>query len=256
MRAVFNFFKFPAGEVHCKVETLGNFVFENIEKDENLSDYLFRVFMALSTPGAPKRLILPYLAYSRQDRPTSIVEPFSLKVLGKLLNTFNLEEVLTFDVHSDVAFGCVDNLRNFGIEAILRSTGVLESHKDFTLVIPDNGALKKLDGLPFKDQVIGRKHRDTSTGRLEFRGIDGDVHGKNCLIVDDICDGGGTFIMLSKALYEAGASSVELFVTHGIFSKGLQVLLDSGIRKVYTTDSFFQEEEEVKTVFNLRRLIV
>ena len=195
-------------------------------------------------------LILPYLPYSRQDRPTSQEEPFSLKVFGQLLNTFNLKSVRTLDVHSDVAYGCINNLYNVPIEKILIFLGFNKTHKDYTLVIPDAGAFKKLHNLPFGNKVIAMKERNIETGRLDFKGFYGDVKGKNCLIVDDICDGGGTFTALSQALLKAGAESVELFVTHGIFSKGLQVLLDSGIEAVYTTDSFFQKPEANKHVYS------
>jgi len=62
------------------------------------------------------------------------------------------------------------------------------------------------------------------------------------MIVDDICDGGATFILLAKELYAAGAKEVNLFVTHGIFSKGLIPLYEAGIKRIFTQDGEASEE--------------
>jgi ribose-phosphate pyrophosphokinase len=88
--------------------------------------------------------------------------------------------------------------------------------------------------------VYCNKKRDPETGKLDgFSIYDYDPNpnsnGTELLIVDDICDGGGTFVGLAKKLREAGAKKVHLFVTHGIFSKGVPL---EGIDTIYTTDSF------------------
>ncbi len=248
-------FKFPAGEVHPKLKLNGDltklalFLGEN----DNLNDLVMEILLSASM-NKGKKYFIPYLPYSRQDRLTDDGGPFSLKAFGAMLNLFGLDEVKTLDVHSDVAFACIDNLVNVSIEEILLEFKFDKSHKHSTLVIPDAGAYKKLSKLSmFKNQVIGKKTRDTSTGELVFKGIDGNVKGEDCLVVDDICDGGGTFIALAKELFEAGANSVELFTTHGIYSKGEQVLFDAGIRQLYTTSSFFQKEVPHKTVYDVLR---
>ncbi|CCJ77069.1 Ribose-phosphate pyrophosphokinase [Cronobacter muytjensii 530] len=68
--------------------------------------------------------------------------------------------------------------------------------------------------------------------------MDGDVKDKAVLIVDDLCDAGGTFIGSAQVLRDAGARSVSLYVTHGVFSKGVENLLNNGIDQLYTTTSF------------------
>lgn len=78
--------------------------------------------------------------------------------------------------------------------------------------------------LPF---IHGEKVRDQSTGRITSYEVVGNPKGKRVLIVDDICDGGATFITLAKALLGQGATEVHLFVSHGIFSKGTRVLFDA-----------------------------
>lgn len=238
---MFEYFKFPAGEVHCRLQ---DWVFESetlykeFDGKESLNDYIMSLLMVADVHKF-KRLFLPYLPYSRQDRPTSKNEPFSLKVLGKVLATANFPEIVTMDVHSDAAFGCVDNLRNIAIEDILDLCEYGNSYGK-TLVIPDQGAWKRLKNVSdsFGNSVICVKERNTETGYLTIKQVVGDYYKRKCLIVDDICDGGATFIQLATELLNNGAEEVNLFVTHGIFSKGIQVLRDAGINQIFTTDSF------------------
>lgn len=186
------------------------------------------------------RLVLPYIPYGRQDRACASGEAFSLSVFAKLLNTAKFDRVTTWDVHSDVSF-LIDRLVNKSQTALYARR--LDFSKYDALVSPDAGArdkvadLGKSNGLPV---IRGYKSRCPETGNLTGFGYFGDimrVNGANLLIVDDICDGGGTFLGLAKELLEGGAASVDLLVTHGIFSKGLGLLLDNGISNIYTTNS-------------------
>jgi len=116
------------------------------------------------------------------------------------------------------------------------------------LVSPDAGANKKVlkvaqqyKGL---DIIYCDKKRDTRTGKITDTIVHpghGSIRNKKLLIVDDICDGGMTFIKIAEAMNSFGPEAIYLYVTHGIFSKGYQVLFDAGIDKIYTTDSFKQD---------------
>lgn len=242
------YFKFPTGEVHCKMDESSDILF--VPPQENLNDYLMTVMLACEAydrfrEGKPFDLLLPYLPYSRQDRPTSVEEPFSLRVVGNMINSVPHNRVITVDVHSDVAYACVDRLINIGPEHIWLSE--LNPQSD-VLVIPDQGAYKKLSKLSahFNDPVICIKQRDTSTGRLKLREVIGNVRDRDCVIVDDICDAGGTFKMIAERLLEMGVRSLTLMVTHGIFSKGVEVLQEAGFTRVFATDSFPQHSPFVK----------
>jgi ribose-phosphate pyrophosphokinase len=253
----FDFFKFPAGEVHCKtsrkdpllqcLEGPDSMEMVYIPLEGNLNDHLMKVLLVTNTQKrkfGKQTLFLPYLPYSRQDRPTSEDEPFSLEVIGDILNLQEYSKVYTLDAHSDVAYGCVNNLVNIGPEWVIRAAESIrstnQSFKEKILVIPDQGAYKRLSKLThlFKDHVITIKKRNEATGHLVIKEVVGDVDDQDCLIVDDICDGGMTFTLLAKELFDRGAKSVELVVSHGIFSKGLQPLIQAGISRIYTTDSF------------------
>jgi len=195
-------------------------------------------------------LQLGYTPYARQDRVCNRGEALSIKVFCELINSLNFDEVTVIDPHSDVTPALLNNVTDvIGQERIISLEKNLTDRltaNELTLVSPDAGATKKTEkiskyfgGLPI---IQGVKNRDLSTGELSGFGIfcdKGVVEDKDLLIVDDICDGGGTFLGLAKVLKEHGARSVELYVTHGIFSKGVDILLDSYIDVVYTTNTWY-----------------
>jgi ribose-phosphate pyrophosphokinase len=128
-----------------------------------------------------------------------------------------------------------------------------------TLISPDAGASKKtvkiaeyFNGEP--EVIQAQKLRNLKTGEIVKTEILGDVKGKKVLIADDICDGGRTFIELAKVLKNQGAIEVSLFITHGIFSKGLEVF-EGLIDTIYTTDSF-RPKSEFKNNSNIKLIII
>jgi len=113
---------------------------------------------------------------------------------------------------------------------------------DAVVIAPDKGATARVrdmvKGSPWFTVVQCLKDRDPATGRIGGVVVQDPsrVAGKTCIIVDDICDGGATFVALARVLRDHGATAVHLYVTHGIFSKGLPL---DGIDKVYTTNSYW-----------------
>lgn len=186
-------------------------------------------------------LELYYCPYARQDRVCNYGESFSLKVFASLINAQEYVEVIMYDPHSDVAPALINNSVVVSVDEIIDEVGFdLIRDIDF-LVSPDAGANKKV----FKvgqlleiPAIRADKIRDLKTGQITDTEVYcGDLTGKKVLIIDDIIDGGRTFVELAKKLKEKGAE-VELFATYGIFSKGRQVLLDSGISKITTFKEF------------------
>ena len=172
-------------------------------------------------------------------------EAFSLKVVARLINGLGYDRVFTCDPHSDVTPALVEILHIVSQLEMVRSHPGLRPHfygKLLAIVSPDAGAIKKAFsvakhiGLPL---VTASKIRNVETGAITHTEIQNpnQVEGLDALIVDDICDGGRTFIELAKALRAQGASRVYLYVTHGIFSQGLGVF-DGLIDAIFTTDSF------------------
>jgi ribose-phosphate pyrophosphokinase len=183
-------------------------------------------------------LRLDYVPYARQDRVCNQGEPLSIKVFADLLNSCGFSDVCIMDPHSNVTPALIDNCSICDQWNIIKESSLIGDIKSGKLVpvAPDKGATAKVEMLGF-DYIQGNKVRDLATGKLSGFSFQGDVVGKNLIIIDDICDGGGTFIGLTKVLLEAGAASVDLYVTHGIFSKGREILHEGGIRNIYTKET-------------------
>jgi ribose-phosphate pyrophosphokinase len=191
-------------------------------------------------------LVIPYLPYARQDRVCNPGEAFSVKVMCDLINSQNYNKVTTVDLHSDVPGALLDNHRNVNnISSILYEYFTPEKElKDVILISPDAGSLKKCykfaKGWEVSNVIRADKVRDVKTGQVtDTKVYCHDLQGKEVLIVDDICDGGRTFIELAKKLKEKNAGKISLYVTHGIFSKGFGVF-DGLIDHIYTTNSFYE----------------
>ena len=218
--------------------------------DGGLHDNLFHVAQVLDivrnlNPRIKTTLYIPYTPYARADRHMVDRDSFGLQVYTTALNKLNFDKVVIVDPHSDVAPALINNCKVISQADVIATDPVTSwfSTKDFLLVSPDAGSLKKIGkvaSLLKRDVVVLGKDRDVTDGRITNTRILGDssiVNGRDCIIVDDICDGGGTFIAAAQALYSAGANSVELFVTHGIFSRGLSPLVDAGFTRIITTNS-------------------
>ncbi|SFE32246.1 ribose-phosphate pyrophosphokinase [Phytobacter palmae] len=195
-------------------------------------------------------LELAWLPWARQDRHMVNGDSFALKVFANQLNVLNFDKVFLLDPHSDAAAAAINNSVVIAQETCLMKSETLRqaiSTGKLTLVAPDAGALKKIHNVAkasgARDYAILTKERDVATGNLTgFALVSGDVAGKDVLIVDDLCDAGGTFIGSAQVLRDAGARSVSLYVTHGVFSKGVENLLNNGIDAIYTTTSFASSE--------------
>lgn len=173
-------------------------------------------------------LHLPYLPYARQDRVMNKGESLAIKVYCDFINNLNFNTVKVDDCHSDVGIALLNNVTND--QSFIPE--VQELNFD-VLVAPDAGSLKKIykyAKILNKPAIRADKERDVKTGNITGTVVYGDVEGKKVLIMDDICDGGRTFIELAKVLYAKGAKDVTLYVTHGVFSYGKQVLHDVGIK--------------------------
>lgn len=209
--------------------------------------HLAQLVDLLRTGAHPDIILdLPYLPYGRQDKKISNTSTFALRTFGYLLMDFDFAEVHVLDPHSEV-LGDYVNLRPIYPEKQLKEA-VRRSSADL-VCYPDSGAFNKYSkvyhGFPI---VHASKVRDGLTGDILSTDLIGDVKGKNVMIVDDICDGGATFIALSKVLKQNGAENVDLFVSHGLFTKGLKPLLEAGIRNIFTAKGTVSRVHDTHTI--------
>jgi ribose-phosphate pyrophosphokinase len=172
----------------------------------------------------------PYVPYARQDRVCAPGEALSIKVFADILNSLHFKSVKVNDVHSDVSLALINNVTNIPAEVNL--TPYLPSIYKYSkpvLVAPDAGSIKKVLKVAQThnfEMVRADKIRDVETGEIKDTVVYTDHLGKqSVLVVDDICDGGRTFIELGKELKTKTNGNLSLYVTHGIFSKGLDELL-------------------------------
>lgn len=240
----FKLFTFPDGQPHFILETYErDFLSVTIETAIRNPSELFEVELVSSvlrqSGYAEVNLDIRYLMGARMDRAIDSLQPDTLSIVAKVLNSCGFSQVRILDAHSETATRLIrgsENILPYG--AVRQAKRAFQAKLACQLVAPDKGAVNRVQRL-FPNGYVVRceKIRDMQTGKLSgFRCLDESVVADcDCLIVDDICDGGGTFSGVAKVLHDAGARHVSLFVTHGIFSKGLPL---DGIYKVFTTDSY------------------
>lgn len=236
--------KFPAGEIYVKVDVPIGTRAVRINSRFNGSDDLMTILMsvdALQRQGVKYiELFLPYLPYSRQDRVCNRGEAYSVKVLAWML-VQAVDKVITYDVHSNVPLSIMDHklkVLNNVREVHDFVQFVLPQGKKLALICPDAGMAKKAERLfetgQFDTIVYCSKQRKNGTVVI------GDIHnnlmGMTAVVVDDICDGGATFIELGKKLRERHVDEMHLFVSHGIFSNGVGKLKEM-YKYIGTTNS-------------------
>jgi ribose-phosphate pyrophosphokinase len=242
----FKQFTFPDGQRHFELQLSEfDFPYVTIETAIRNGDELLDILLAkqvLTNNGYTVSLDIRYLLGARMDRFITNRQPFTLEVVARVINSAGFKAIRVLDPHSEVS---LRYLRAKPVYPVAAARSVLAhySSEDTVIIAPDTGATERtnrLVRLATRDDfriTQGSKVRDIRTGNLSgFSVYDPSViKDKKCLIVDDICDGGGTFIGLAKVLLGHGAKQVDLFVTHGIFSKGGKL---EGITEIFTTDSY------------------
>ena len=257
--------KFPGGEVGVALQPVSDMIrVDSVEIMASMtsSDEFMQLIMFLDAVkrqfiGAKIRLGLPYLPYARQDRVCNPGESLSISVIARILNSYDLDEIRLLDVHSDVSLALINNVSHV-TQAAFWANVVKASGVD-VLIAPDAGAAKKIYDLHklgvTTEVVIANKRRDPNGKIVDFTIDHAAIKDKRAMIIDDICDGGATFIEVANAC-KGVVKSLDLAVTHGIFSRGfdhVKVHFD----KVYTSDSVYGDDQEtvchdatvIKTVY-------
>lgn len=183
-----------------------------------------------------KKLIIPYLMGARYDRLMVTGDSFDLEVIAGLINGIEFEKVYLYDVHSEVSLDLIHNAVNITNENLVKAY-----KKDKAMMIcPDKGAAKKIkrysdwnDNLT--DTVYCNKSRDLTNGKINLQVVEPEeCNNRNCVIIDDLCDGGGTFLAIAQQIQPA---HLTLIVTHGIFSKGFTEL-EKVFDEIMVSDSY------------------
>ncbi len=200
--------------------------------------------------------VIPYFGYARQDRKPGPRTPISAKLVANMISRAGADRVLTLDLHALQIQGFfdipTDNL--FGAPVMVKDIKERFDTEKLMVVSPDVGGvvrardLAKRIGAPL---AIVDKRRDRP-GESEVMNVIGDVSGRDCIMVDDIVDSGGTLCNASDALLKHGANEVNAYITHGVLSgNAVPRMTDSSLNSVSISDSI-QPTEEVMNARNIR----
>ena len=224
--------------------------------NDNLMELLIMIDAARRSSARRITAGLPYFGYARQDRKPGPRSPISAKLVANLITEAGADRVLTMDLHAGQIQGFfdipTDNL--FAMPTLARDIKERYEKGSLMVVSPDVGGVvraralaKRLDAL----LAIVDKRRDRP-GESEVMNIIGDVSGKDCLLVDDIVDSGGTLCNAADAMLANGANSVTAYITHGVLSGGAAArIADSKLRELVITDSI-RATPEVQAAPNIR----
>lgn len=211
-------------------------------QDKNLMQ-LFLLINAVRSMGAANlRIVIPYLAYARQDKQFKSGEPLSIKVIISILERLGVDEVYTIDIHEPKV------LKHFNIRSIDLSAMSLFGEyfkkmglKNPLVIAPDDGAIHRAEAVSRvlgSDYISFEKFRDKDTGEItmEYRKLD--VEGRDTIIIDDIISTGGTMIKTIQMIKKQGGGEVFAAATHTILiGEAKSKILAAGATDIIGTDT-------------------
>ena len=202
--------------------------------------------------------VIPYFGYARQDRRTKARTPISAKLVANLIAEAGIDRVLTLDLHAAQIQGFfdipVDNLYAAPVFALDIKHHFKGKMDDIMVVSPDVGGVARARELAKRINAplsIVDKRRE-KPGEVAEMTVIGNVEGKKCIIVDDLCDTAGTLCKAAEHLIEAGASEVHAYISHGVLSgPAVERITNSVMTSLVITDSI-EPTAAVKAAPNIR----
>jgi ribose-phosphate pyrophosphokinase len=225
--------------------------------NDNLMELLIMADALRRSSAARITAVIPYFGYARQDRRTKARTPISAKLVANLIVEAGIERVLTMDLHAAQIQGFfdipVDNLYASPLFALDIANNMADLSR-VTVVSPDVGGVARARELA---QRIGAElaivdKRRNKPGEIAEMSVIGNVQGRCCIIVDDICDTAGTLCKAADVLIEAGAEEVHSYITHGVLSgPAVERIEKSAMKSLVVTDSI-EPTSEVQTAKKIR----
>ena len=261
-----NIKSFADGEVYVEINEniRGNSVFviqsTSTPANDNLMELLLCIDALRRSSAKNITAVIPYFGYARQDRKVVPRTSISAKLVSNLITNAGANRIVTVDLHSGQIQGFfdipVDNL--FTTPLFTRYIKKNLKNKNLICVSPDVGGVQRTRGLATKinvDLAIIDKRR-LQPGKSQVMRIIGNVQNKECIIVDDIIDSGGTIVNAVDALIREGAKSVYVFVTHAVLSgEAINKIKKSKINKLIITDSI-DNTKKIKNVSKIQVLSI
>ena len=257
---------FSDGEIYVEINEniRGNSIFliQSISSpaNDNLMELLLCVDALKRSSAKNITAVIPYFGYARQDRKVVPRTSISAKVVSNLITNAGANRIVTVDLHAGQIQGFfdmpVDNLFTTPLFARYAKKNI--KSKNLICVSPDAGGIERTRGLAKKinaDLAIIDKRRPQA-GKSQVMNIIGDIKNKNCIIVDDIIDSGGTIVNAVEALIKKGAKDVYVFVTHAVLSgDAVNKIKNSKIKKLIITDTI-DNNRRIKNVSKIQVLSI
>ncbi len=226
--------------------------------NDNLMELLIICDALRRSSAARITAVVPYFGYARQDRRTKARTPISAKLVANMMVEAGIERVLTMDLHAAQIQGFfdipVDNLYASPVFALDIQHQFRGAMDDLMVVSPDVGGVARARELAQRINAplsIVDKRREKAGEVAEMKVI-GEVTGKKCIIVDDICDTAGTLCKAADVLIEQGAAEVHSYITHGVLSgPAVERITKSQMKSLVITDSI-QATDSVRAAPNIR----
>jgi ribose-phosphate pyrophosphokinase len=254
--------------VEIKENVRGEDIFVVQSTSYPANDNIMELLVAIDAlrRASAKRItaVIPYFGYARQDRKVAPRTPISAKLIANIITSAGADRVLTLDLHAGQIQGFfdipLDNL--YAAPVFIRDIKKNFDLNNLVVVSPDVGGLVRARAVASKigaELAIVDKRRPKA-GVSEVMNIIGDVDGKNCIIVDDMVDSGGTLCNAADALIKKGATSVSAYITHGVLSgKANERIANSQLKNLVITNSIEPSKETLATanikIINIADLI-
>ena len=219
--------------------------------DRNLMELLLMVDALKRSSAQRITPVLPYYGYARQDRKDKPRVPISARLVAALLETAGADRVLCLDLHAAQIQGFfdipVDHL--FAMPVMIDYFRTLDI-EDLTVVSPDAGGVERARAFAKRLNsplaIIDKRREEANVA--EVMNVVGEVEGRNCVLVDDLIDTGGTLVKGAEALLEKGAASVTACATHAVLSgQAVSRIEASAMKEVVFTNSIPLSEEARKS---------
>jgi ribose-phosphate pyrophosphokinase len=249
-------------EIHENIRGEDVFVIQSTSypANDNLMELLITLDALRRASARRITAVLPYFGYARQDRKSGPRTPISAKLVANLITEAGANRVLTMDLHAAQIQGFFDIPVDNMFAAPLFTAHIQENYRgrDVMIVSPDVGGVLRARAIATRlncDLAIIDKRRERA-GVSEVMNVIGDVEGRDCIIVDDIVDSGGTLCNAAAALIRHGAKSASVYTTHGVLSGGAVArIAESPIEMMTVTDSILATEAQ-RQAPNIRQVTI
>lgn len=261
--------RFADGEINTQVleSVRGNNIYLIQSTSTPVNDHLMELLLMIDAikraSAAQVNAIIPYYGYARQDRKTKPRVPISASLVARLIEEAGVNRVISVDLHCGQIQGFfkapVDNLYpwSFFINEIFKEN----EYSDVCIVSPDAGGVERCGHFKnelekqypdIKISLAMMNKKRTKANEIESMELVGEIKDKDCILVDDMIDTGGTLVLASEILKKHGAKKILACCTHGLLNGNATQKIDkSPIEKLYVTDTIHIPNEKLLGKINV-----